>query len=187
MKGKIKMDKEINEILKSLDQSMEHVLESDPRSLKNPECEFGYLFDHIHKWREMIHGLWVDEEDTNIDYQKAKKVADNIINYLSKNYDNFSMIDLMIKCERENILNYPIILNPTTKNYLNANDETLTKIVQTYDKNLIVRDNIIIHVNKKEENDIRDQERILNLNQNTKNYASLISEAIDKLDNYAGE
>ena len=76
---------------------------------------------------------------------------------------------------------------PTTKNYLNANDETLTKIVQTYDKNLIVRDNIIIHVIKKEENGIQDQERILNLNQNTKNYASLISEAIDKLDNYAGE
>jgi len=187
LKGKIKMDKEINEILKSLDQSMKHTLESDPRSLKNPESEYGYLFDHIHKWREMIHRLWVDEEDTNIDYQKAKKVADNIINYLSKNYDDFSMIDLMIKCEKENILNYPIILNPTTKNYLNANDETLTKIVQTYDKNLIVRDNIIIRVNKKEENDIQDQERILNLNQNTKNYASLISEAIDKLDNYAGE
>lgn len=67
------MDKEINEILKSLDRSMEYTLESDPRSLKNPECEYGYLFDHIHKWREMIHGLWVDEEDTNIDYQKLKK------------------------------------------------------------------------------------------------------------------
>lgn len=175
------MDKEINEILKNLDRSMECTLESDPRSLKNPECEYGYLFDHIHKWRETIHGLWVDEEDTDIDYQKAKKVADNIISYLSKNYDNFSMIDLMIKCERENILNYPIILNPTMKKYLNANDETLTKIVQTYDKNLIVRDNIIIHVTKKEENATQDQEKILNSNQNTKNYANAISEALDKL------
>ena len=175
------MDKEINEILKNLDRSMECTLESDPRSLKNPECEYGYLFDHIHKWREMIHGLWADEEDTDIDYQKAKKVADNIISYLSKNYDNFSMIDLMIKCERENILNYPIILNPTTKNYLNADDETLTKIVQTYDKNLIVRGNIIIHVTKKEENATQDQEKILNSNQNTKNYANAISEALDKL------
>ena len=91
------------------------------------------------------------------------------------------MIDLMINCEKENILNYPIILNPTTKNYLNADDETLTKIVQTYDKNLIVRDNIIIHVTKKEENATQDQEKILNSNQNIKNYADAISEALDKL------
>lgn len=121
-------------------------------------------------WRRYKHWL-----------PKAKKVADNIISYLSKNYDNFSMIDLMINCEKENILNYPIILNPTTKNYLNADDETLTKIVQTYDKNLIVRDNIIIHVTKKEENATQDQEKILNSNQNIKNYADAISEALDKL------
>lgn len=180
MKGKRKMDKEINEILKNLDRSMECVLESDPRSLKNPECEYGYLFDHIHKWRKMIHGLWVDEEDTDVNFQKAKKVADNIINYLSKNYDTFSMIDLMIKCEKENILNYPIILNPSKKNYVNSNDETLTKIVQTYDKNLIVVDNIIIHITKKEENNISDQEKILGINI-TKNYADLITEALEKI------
>jgi hypothetical protein len=176
------MDKEINELLQRLDRSMECVLEADPRTLKDPECEYGWLFNKIHEWRKLIHPFWTDEEDTDIDYQKAKKVADSIIAYLSRNYDDFSLINLFVKCEAENIPNYQTILSPTNKNYLNADDETLTKIVQTYDKDLIVKDNIIIHVTNKEKNSIFELDKNLNTDQNTKNYANAISEALDKLD-----
>jgi hypothetical protein len=176
------MDKEINELLQRLDRSMECALEGDPRTFKDREHEYGWLFDLICDWRQLIRPFWTDEEDTDIDYQKAKKVADSIIAYLSRNYDDFSLINLFVKCETENIPNYQTILSPTNKNYLNADDEILTKIVQTYDKDLIVKDNIIIHVTNKEKNSIFEQDKNLNTNQNIKNYANAITEALDKLD-----
>ena len=37
-----------------VDKAMECTLESDPRTFKNRECEYGWLFDRIHKWRKWL-------------------------------------------------------------------------------------------------------------------------------------
>ncbi len=117
-------------------------------------------------------------KEENINYQKAKKVASNVIAYLSKENEGFRLIDLLVKCEKNGIRNYAKILTPSEANYLNSDDETLTKIVQLYDKNLIVRDNIILKLTGNSEDDISEQERILN---GTRNYARAIAQALDKI------
>lgn len=40
--------------LDGLEHSMECLLESDPRSFTNRECENGWLFDRIIEWRKVI-------------------------------------------------------------------------------------------------------------------------------------
>ena len=46
---------DITEDMRTLDRSMECVLESDHRSFSNPETETGWLFDHIIEWRKLLN------------------------------------------------------------------------------------------------------------------------------------
>ena len=41
----IKIGKGIEELIVIL----EHILESDPRTIKEPECEYDWLFDRVHE------------------------------------------------------------------------------------------------------------------------------------------
>jgi len=49
--------KHIQEVLDKIDRSMECVMESDPRTLKNPQHEYGWLFETIAEWRKELKGL----------------------------------------------------------------------------------------------------------------------------------
>jgi len=49
--------KHIQEVLYKMDRSMECVMESDPRTLKNPQHEYGWLFETIAEWRKELKGL----------------------------------------------------------------------------------------------------------------------------------
>ena len=48
------MEQSLRKTLDKIDRSMECTLESDPRSIKNPECEYGWLFDRINEWRKTL-------------------------------------------------------------------------------------------------------------------------------------
>ena len=55
--------KHIQEVLAQVDRSMECVMESDPRTLKNPQHEYGWLFDKIYEWRKELKGLKDGNDD----------------------------------------------------------------------------------------------------------------------------
>ena len=48
---------EAKKIIDNLDHSMECVMESDKRTLRNPESADGWLFDIIHEWRKELDRL----------------------------------------------------------------------------------------------------------------------------------
>lgn len=85
-------------------------------------------------------------KESDFDFQKALELAVNIITYLSRNYKDFWILDLMERCKSENIPDYDTILNPSENRYIEADDQVLTRIVQTYDKELVVRNKTIIRV-----------------------------------------
>lgn len=58
-----KKKKHIQEVLDKIDRSMECVMESDPRTLKNPQHEYGWLFDKIYEWRKELKGVVEDGID----------------------------------------------------------------------------------------------------------------------------
>ncbi len=70
--NRIQLERRMNEInvmvqslrqtLDSIDRSMECTLESDPRSVKNPECEYGWLFDRINEWRKKLGDINMGEQ-----------------------------------------------------------------------------------------------------------------------------
>ena len=51
------MNNETIKIIKNVERSMECVLESDPRTFTNPECEYGWIFTKISEWRKELNML----------------------------------------------------------------------------------------------------------------------------------
>lgn len=52
--------------LDRLEHSMECLLESDPRTFTDRECENGWLFDKIIEWRKVINEVLKDD-NSNLD------------------------------------------------------------------------------------------------------------------------
>jgi hypothetical protein len=52
--------------LDGLEHSMECLLESDPRTFADRECENGWLFDKIIEWRKIINEVLKDD-NSNLD------------------------------------------------------------------------------------------------------------------------
>ena len=50
--------------LDRLEHSMECLLESDPRTFTDRECENGWLFDKIIEWRKVINEVLEDDNST---------------------------------------------------------------------------------------------------------------------------
>lgn len=46
---------ELKQKIQQVDRSMECTLESDPRTLSNRDCEFGFIFDRIYEWRKLLN------------------------------------------------------------------------------------------------------------------------------------
>ena len=51
--------------LDRLEHGMECLLESDPRTFTNRECENGWIFDRIIEWRKVIREVLEDGNENN--------------------------------------------------------------------------------------------------------------------------
>ena len=104
--------------------------------------------------------------ENETEFKEVKDIADGVIAYLAKNYDNFRFIDLLVKCERNKIPKYDKILCPTIDNYLTDSDTILTRIVKLYDENFVVNNGIVINLSD---------------NNNNRDYVKEVADALDKI------
>lgn len=47
----------MNELIDKIEIKLEHILESDPRTLKNPECEYSTIYDSVYEVLKMVKEL----------------------------------------------------------------------------------------------------------------------------------
>lgn len=96
------MNEDDIKILLDIDHSMECALESDPRTMTDPTCEYGWLFNAIHEWRKKLKRISFshkknDPEDTfgnadksvkwvgeNIDFVKLQDNSEPIEDFISR-------------------------------------------------------------------------------------------------------
>lgn len=48
---------EMDELIEKIEVKLEHILESDPRTMKNPECEYGSIYDSVYEVLKMVREL----------------------------------------------------------------------------------------------------------------------------------
>ena len=47
----------MDELIDKIEIKLEYILESDPRTMKNPDCEYGSLYDSVYEVLKMVRQL----------------------------------------------------------------------------------------------------------------------------------
>ena len=73
-------------LIEKIEVKLEHILESDPRTIKNPECECGSIYDSVYEVLKMVRELEVSVGNNTNEYISinqcpvcGRKFTDNMV------------------------------------------------------------------------------------------------------------